>query len=173
MGGGGSSQEAPPSRPNPTWGLPPSGASPSLFGVREEGRRRCPPFLSLMRRERQEGPPLPFPSPRAGQPREGVHQPLCGLVCPPLWPIRPIHLPGVPGTPSGDPISTQCTPKLFRCLNTIILYINFYLSTISRLLIMSVISSGTPNNIRSPTYISHIILYRQRTLSVRTLRVRE
>ena len=38
---------------------------------------------------------------------------------------------------------------------------------------MSVISSGTPNNIRSPTYITHIVLYRQRTLSVRTQRVRE
>ena len=38
---------------------------------------------------------------------------------------------------------------------------------------MSPISSETPNNIRPPTYITHIILYRQRTLSVRTLRVRE
>ena len=34
---------------------------------------------------------------------------------------------------------------------------------------MYVISSGTPNNIRSPSHITHIILYRQRTLSVRTL----
>jgi hypothetical protein len=38
---------------------------------------------------------------------------------------------------------------------------------------MSVISPGTPNNIRSPNHITHITLYRQRTLSVRTLRVRE
>ena len=38
---------------------------------------------------------------------------------------------------------------------------------------MSVISSGTPNNIQSPNHITHITLYRQRTLSVRTLRVRE
>ena len=38
---------------------------------------------------------------------------------------------------------------------------------------MSVISFRTPNNIRSPTYITHIVLYRQQTLSVRTLRVRE
>ena len=60
-----------------------------------------------------------------------------------------------------------------RWLNHIILYINLYLSTISRLLVMSVISSGTLNNIRSPTYITHIILYHQRTLSVRTLRVWE
>ena len=52
-------------------------------------------------------------------------------------------------------------------------YINIYLSTISILLLMSVISSGTLNNIWSPNHITHIILYRQRTLSVRTLRVRE
>ena len=50
---------------------------------------------------------------------------------------------------------------------------NLYLSTISRLLFMSVISSGTPNNIRSPNHITHIIQNRHRTLSVRTLRVRE
>ena len=82
-------------------------------------------------------------------------------------------MPGVPGTPSGDPISTRCIPKHFRCSNTIVLYINLYLSTISRLLVMSVISSRTPNNIRSPHHITHITLYRQRTLSVRTLLVRE
>ena len=38
---------------------------------------------------------------------------------------------------------------------------------------MSVISSGTPNNIRSPNHINHIIQNRHRTLSMRTLRVRE
>ena len=50
---------------------------------------------------------------------------------------------------------------------------NLYLSTILRLLVMFVISSGTPNNIRSPNHITHIIQNRHRTLSVRTLRVRE
>ena len=35
---------------------------------------------------------------------------------------------------------------------------------------MSLISSGTPNNIRLPNHITHIIQYRHRTLSVRTLR---
>ena len=35
---------------------------------------------------------------------------------------------------------------------------------------MSVISSETPNNIRSPNHITHIIQNRHRTLSVRTLR---
>jgi hypothetical protein len=38
---------------------------------------------------------------------------------------------------------------------------------------MSVISSETPNNIRSPNHITHIILNHHRTVSVRTLRVRE
>ena len=38
---------------------------------------------------------------------------------------------------------------------------------------MSVISSGTANNIRSPNHITQIIQNRHQTLSVRTLRVRE
>src|SRR6266536_2770090 len=49
---------------------------------------------------------------------------------------------------------------------------NLYLSTISRLLVMSVISSGTPNKLRSSNHITHNT-NRHRTLSVRTLRVRE
>ena len=95
-----------------------------------------------------------------------------GPVCPP-WTIRPIHSPGVSETPSSDTMATRCIPKPLWCLNTIVLYINLYLSAISRLLVMSVISSGTPNNIRSPNHITHITLYHLRTLSVRTLRVRE
>ena len=74
-------------------------------------------------------------------------------------------MPGVPGTPSGDPISTRYPPKHFTCPNTIVLYMNLYLSTISRLLVMSVISSGTPNNLRSPKHITHNT-NRHRTLSV-------
>ena len=50
---------------------------------------------------------------------------------------------------------------------------NLYLATISRLLLICVISSGTPYNIRSPNHITHIIQNRDRMLSVRTLRVRE
>ena len=52
------------------------------------------------------------------------------------------------------------------------IYINIYLSTILRLLVMSVITSGTPNKLRSPKHITHNT-NRHRTLSVRTLRVRE
>ena len=90
-------------------------------------------------------------------------------MCASPWPIRPIDLPGPPRTPSGDPMNTRYAPKPFRCPNSIVLYINLHLRTISELLVMSMISSGTPNNIRSPNHITHITLYRQRTLSVRTL----
>ena len=36
-------------------------------------------------------------------------------------------------------------PEHFRCPNIAVQYINIYVSTISRLLVMSVITSGTPN----------------------------
>ena len=52
-------------------------------------------------------------------------------------------------------------PEPFRRSNTIIPYIKLYLWTIPEFLVMSMISSGTPNNIRLPTYITHIILYHQ------------
>ena len=61
----------------------------------------------------------------------------------------------------------------FPITNIIALYMNLYLSTFSGLLIMYMISSGTPNNIRSSNHITHIIQNCHRTLSVRTLRVRE
>ena len=51
-------------------------------------------------------------------------------------------------------------------------YIDLYVSTILRLLVMSPISSGTPNKLRSSNHITHNT-NRHRTLSVRTLRVRE
>ena len=57
--------------------------------------------------------------------------------------------------------------------NHIIQYINLYLQTIPELLVMSVISSGTSNNIRSPTYITQKYYIVNERLSVRTLRVRE
>ena len=63
-------------------------------------------------------------------------------------------------------------PEQFRCPNIIVLYMNIYLSTISRLLVMSVISSGAPNNLRSPKHITQNT-NRRRALNVWTLRVRE
>src|SRR3990170_1527531 len=81
--------------------------------------------------------------------------------------VWPHGLCKTPFAPTYRPVGLTPWP------NHIIQYMNLYLRTIPELLVMSVISSGTLNNIRSPTYITHIILYRQRTLSVRTLRVRE
>ena len=97
----------------------------------------------------------------------------CGLVCPSLGPLSPCACRGCP-----EPLPvTRFLPSTSRNTSDVQIpsyYISIlYLSTISRLLVMSVISSGTPNNIRLPKHITHITLYRQRTLSVRTLRVRE
>jgi hypothetical protein len=132
---------------------------------REEGRKgeaKCLPLLLSS--------PLSFPFGAVHM--GGVAAP-AGCCVSPLGPLGPYLLPGVPGTPSGDPICTRYPSEHFRCPNTIVLYINLYLLTILRLLVMSVISFGTPNNIRSPNHITHIILNHHRTLSVRTLRVRE
>ena len=71
--------------------------------------------------------------------------------CPSLSPLRPIWPITSPG---GVPVTLRLSgflrnhPEHFRCPNTIVLYMNLYLSIISRLLVMSVISSGTPNNLR-------------------------
>ena len=70
----------------------------------------------------------------------------------PLWAgVPPSYVPYGPYLPpgcSGNPICTRYPPEHFWRPNTIVLYINLYLLTILRLLIMSMISSETPNNIR-------------------------
>ena len=53
----------------------------------------------------------------------------------------------VNGTP-GTPIVIRYPSELIRCSNNIVQYIIIYVSTISRLLVMSMILSGTPNNLR-------------------------
>ena len=96
----------------------------------------------------------------------------CGLVCfPPKAHVAHISPGGVPVTPRYSDMY-PVPPEHFRCPNTIVQYINLYLSTILRLLVMSVISSGTPNKLRSPKHTTHNT-NRHRMLSVRTLRVRE
>ena len=87
----------------------------------------------------------------------GAHQPLVGWCVPSLGPYGLYLCQGCPKLLCSDLISTRYPPKHFRCPNTIVIYINLYLSIISRLLVISVISSGTPNNIRSPNHITHII----------------
>ena len=81
--------------------------------------------------------------------------------------VWPPGLRKTPFAPTYSPMGPTPWP------NHLIQYMNLYLRIIPELLVMSVISYGTPNNIRSPTYITHIVLYHQRTLSVRTLQVRE
>ena len=119
----------------------------------------------------------PFLFPEGGREEEGEKEkggchPFVGWCAPLLLPMWPIYFLGVPGTPFGDPIPFQYVPKHFRCPNTIVLYINLYLSTISRLLVMSVISSGTPKKLQSSNHITHNT-NRHQTLSVWTLQVRE
>ena len=89
-------------------------------------------------------PGLPHPSLVQGG---GAAAP-CGL--PPLFPmahVGPIVPPGFPITPRhSDKYPNHSKP--FRCRNIVVQYIDIYVSTISRLLIMSPISSGTPNYLR-------------------------
>src|SRR3989337_1752038 len=102
----------------------------------------------------------------------GARPPLEALLSFPVWPIKAHYFP------RRIPITLRYSKKYpnhsepFRCPNIAFQYINLYLSTISRLLVMSVISSRTPNNLRSSNHITHNTNC-HRTLSVRTLRVRE
>ena len=75
----------------------------------------------------------------------GAHGP--ALASSPLFhlgPLRPIKLPGGSGTPE----KSRFHPEHFRHPNIGFQYINLYVSTILRLLVMSLITSGTPNNLR-------------------------
>ena len=68
--------------------------------------------------------------------------------CPSLSPLRPIWPITSPGR---VPVTLRLSgflrnhPEHFRCPIIAVQYINLYVSTISRLLVMSVITSGTPN----------------------------
>src|SRR5215216_139497 len=92
-----------------------------------------------------KGGGAPFPNPIRPPPLWGAHQPLVGWLASLLWPIWPISFPWG----SSTSVCTRYIPEPFRCPNTTFQYINLYLLTISRLLVMSVISSGTPNKLRS------------------------
>ena len=148
MGGGGEQQGCTPSRRHPTW-APSRIHPPFLLPEGERGKEReggikggCrTPLLVLFGL-------LPY---------GGRATPLWAGVPPSYGPYGPYLSLGGSGNPSGTLVCTRYTPEPFRCLNTIFQNINRYLSTISRLPIMSVISSGTPNNLWSPKYITHII----------------
>ena len=66
----------------------------------------------------------------------------------PSGPLRPNTSPGGSGNPPGAPVLSETTPEPFRCPNIVVQYINLYVSTISRLLVMSVITSRTLNKLR-------------------------
>ena len=123
------------------------GFGPTLFSFYRRGKR------GRRGSRRRKGGGAPFPSPIRPPPLWVAHQPLVGWLASLLWPIRSISFPGGSGNPSGTPVCTRYTPEPFRCLNTTFQYINLYLSTISRLLVMSVISSGTQNKLRSPKHM--------------------
>ena len=57
-----------------------------------------------------------------------------------------------PGTLPVVPVQYRVTPKLSRWPKPNFLYIILYLRTIPELLVMSGISSGTPNNFRFAAY---------------------
>ena len=97
------------------------------------------------RRKGGRRPPSPSPIRTRGG---GGTRPLLAAPLSPLRPIRPITSPG------GVPVTLRHSgflrnhPEHFRCPNIAVQYINLYVSTISRLLVMFVIISGTPNNLR-------------------------
>ena len=141
-----------PSRTNPTWApswIPPP---PFLLPEGERGKER----------ERERGGEgkrgaAPSHSPIRPPSLWGARHPFVGWCASLLWPIWPISSPEGFRYPPDTLVCTRYIPKHLRCPNTIIEYINLYLSTISKLLVMSVISSGTPNNIQSPNHITHKI----------------
>ena len=141
-------------------------------GERPKGRRRAPPsgpnwtrgaahfslFLSPSfllsysnkgRRKRGEG--------RRGRhhllfqfvPAHGGGAPLEAFLSFPVWPIKAHYFP------RRIPVTLRYYEKYpnhsepFRCPNIAFQYIHLYVSTISRLLVMYVISSETPNKLRS------------------------
>src|SRR3954470_6394408 len=82
--------------------------------------------------------------------------------------MGPLTPGGVPVNP-GTPVKCRFHSEPFRCPNIGFQYIDLYVSTISRLLVMSMIASGTPNNLRY-IKIHKLIINVIVTLSVRTLR---
>ena len=98
----------------------------------------------------------------------------------PLWAASPLSYgpcrPNIPPGGSVNPPVLRYVPGMPR--NT---FVSEYHRPIYESLPLDhfetprnvVISSGTPNNIRSPNHITQIIQNHDRTLSMRTLRVRE
>src|SRR5215216_951021 len=107
-------------------------------GRKEEERRR------KGEGEEKERGGSPFSLVQFGPEGEGA-QP--ALVAFPLFPLKPIKA-------HCFPVTTRYSEKYpnhskpFRCPNIVVQYIDLYVSAISRLLVMSPISSRTPNYLR-------------------------
>ena len=148
------------------YGVPPA---PVYKGM-EEGER-AGPYGAPWRSPTPTGsrtPSLPYWSRRGEGRREGGRKgggaaPLLvqfglkgegarGLPWPPLSLSTKAHRG--PLVPPGVPITLQHSgflrnhPEHFRCPNIVVQYINLHVSTIARLPVMFVITSGTPNNLR-------------------------
>ena len=84
-------------------GLPPSISAGG--GRKKEGEKG---------KEEAESPPLSFIFPSflllLGRPIWGAHQPLVGWCVPLLGPLSSYLCRGLPGTPSGDPVSPKTLP---------------------------------------------------------------
>ena len=118
---------------------------------------RFAPSLSYSKKEKGEGGGgekegeggrRPFPLSNSDWGKGGRAPPPGCPLSSPLRPNRPItSRGGVPVTP-GTPVKSRFHPEHFRYPNIGFQYINLYVSTISRLLVMSVVTSGTPNYLR-------------------------
>ena len=137
QGGGGRSRRRARQGGSPT----PTGSRtpPFLVGVGEgkgegEGRKGAPPSLV------QFGPAH----------GEGCGHPLRPFSPFPYGPLRPIRIPVTPRYSQKYPNHSEP----FRCPNIVVQYIDIYVSTISRLLVMSPISSSTPNSFGTLKHIN-------------------
>ena len=96
---------------------------------------------------RKGGRRLPSPSTIWTRGRRRAAHPGCPSLSPlrPIWPIT---------SPGGVPVTLRHSgflrnhPEHFRCPNIAVQYINLYVSTISRQLVMSMITSGNLNKLR-------------------------
>src|SRR3954464_3206843 len=101
-------------------------------------------------RERGAAPQIPCPI-RTGLGRGARHL----LVLPTKAHQGPLLLPRIPVSPRYLRQSPNPSAP-FRCPNIVVQYIVLYVSTISRLLVMSPISSGTPNSFGTSKLINSL-----------------
>ena len=97
-----------------------------------------------MGREKERGAPAPSPSPIRTRGEEARGPPWLPLSLSTKAHMAHYFSRGVPVTLRHFGFLRN-HPEHFRCPNIAVQYINLYVSTISRLLVMSVITSGTLN----------------------------